>query len=578
MRRRLIFALCLLGIALLYGWRLGARSLWEPDEPRYAEIAREMIVSGDWIEPRLDFLKYYEKPPLTYWITALSFSAFGISETTARLGPVLAALALLSGTWLLGRRLYDEWTANLGTLAFALSLYAWITGRLLLTDIFLAAGVIWAVAGYVMAAEEGTKARSPSKGMAVAGAALAVAWMAKGPVGLVIPLLGIVPHAWLGRKEVRVGARGWLLAGGVFALLGVPWFVAICVRDPSFAEFFFYHEHVLRYLTPEARRPQSWYFYLLVLLVGLFPISVLIPWGSYRAWPGLRPRTREGRGSLLLTGLGFLTLLFFTLSHSKLATYVLPAAPAFALLTARGLRLAMGSGDGAPREGERSPELAPGLDVPLASRGPRVLLPRGLRASLAIAAALCVAGAAAAGWQAVRPAPPLERGLDLVTGAALLGLLAAALTVAAWHGSRRALSKTLWPIAGLCAVTLLFAEQILERLDPFQSDKQAALFVRAHAGPDDFIASYGMLLHGLTFYTERRTAVIGGAGELTFGARGGAHEGWVIPRDRLPEILETRKVYVVSSTKLEQRALRDSEGRLSVELRSPSYSVLANHE
>src|SRR5712691_9221375 len=105
MRRKLAIGLVLLLIVFLYTWRIGVRSLWEPDEPRYAEIGREMLLTGDWVVPRLDFLRYYEKPPLAYWSTAASFVLFGISEGSARLGPLAAALLLLAGTWVLGREL-----------------------------------------------------------------------------------------------------------------------------------------------------------------------------------------------------------------------------------------------------------------------------------------------------------------------------------------------------------------------------------------------------------------------------------------------------------------------------------------
>lgn len=588
MRRRLIFGLCLLGVVVLYGWRLGARAMWEPDEPRYSEIAREMIVSGNWIEPRLDFLKYYEKPPLTYWITAVSFRLFGLGETAARIGPVIAALVLLAGTWFLGRTLYDERTANIAALALALSPLTWVTGRLLLTDIFLAAGVVWAVAGYVMAAEGRRTRASIMGGMAIAGAAFAAAWLAKGPVGLVIPLLGIVPYRLLGGRDAGVGARGWLVAAGVFVLLGVPWFVAIGLRDPSFTEFFFFQEHVLRYFTPKSRRQQPWYFYLLVLLVGLFPGSVLVPWASSRIWPGLRPRSREDRGSCLLVSLGLLTVLLFTLSHSKLATYVLPVAPAFALLIGRSIRTVLWpNGDAArPVSGNVSVREAPRSEytispaVPERISGPAVTrcgrIPWGLRASLAVGAAMCLAGAAGTAWFARHPLPPLEPGLYLYSLAALLGLMGIAFAVCSWTGSRWALSRALMAIAGMAFVCLLCVADVLERLDPLHSVKPAALFVRARAGPDDLIASYGAVIHGLTFYAERRTAIIGGAGELTFGARRGAHEGWVMPRDQVPVLLARRKIFLVLPSRLEERAIRDSGGRLIVLFRTSAYSVLGN--
>src|SRR5262245_65943299 len=110
-----------------------------------------MLESGDWLVPRLNYLKYFEKPPLAYWATALSFALFGVNETTARLGAIAAALACLAGSWVLGRSLFDRRSAHLGAVFLALAPLTWVAGRLLLTDVFLSAGVVWALAGYALA-------------------------------------------------------------------------------------------------------------------------------------------------------------------------------------------------------------------------------------------------------------------------------------------------------------------------------------------------------------------------------------------------------------------------------------------
>src|SRR6266571_3924950 len=119
-RRALVLLIATSAIVLLYSWRLGARSFWEPDEPRYAEIGREMLVSGDWVVPRLNFVKYYEKPPLTYWVTALSFALLGVGEAQARIGPVLATFLLIAATFVLGRVFYGKREAALGSALVAL--------------------------------------------------------------------------------------------------------------------------------------------------------------------------------------------------------------------------------------------------------------------------------------------------------------------------------------------------------------------------------------------------------------------------------------------------------------------------
>jgi 4-amino-4-deoxy-L-arabinose transferase-like glycosyltransferase len=482
-----------------------------------------------------------------------------MGEASARIGPLLATMALLAGAWLLGRLLYDRTTAFTAVLALALSPYVWVTGRLLLTDMFLAAGVVWAMAGYVMAAEAPKNGWRSSAGMSIVGLALAAAWLAKGPIGLLLPLFGIVPFWVAAGREARIGLRGWLLAGGLLVLLGAPWFLTMSVRDPSFAEFFFLDEHVLRYFTGSANRPQAWYFYPITLLAGLFPASVLLPWAVYRMWPRRPIRSLEHRASLLLIGSALLTLLLFTLSRSKLATYVVPAAPAFAIIIGRAIRQMLRPAGGAETiRGDGSGER----------------LPWGARASFAAWGVVGLAVAGRTGWMALHPAAPLQPTVDLIAVPACLGLACFVLAVCAWFGTRRVLSRILPVMVVLGFATLIGAEMLLERLDPVYSVKPAAMFVRQHAGPGDLIASYGRVLHGVTFYTERRTAIVGGPRELSFGARRGAHEGWVVPYERMPDLLSSRRVFLVLPSQLEERAVRESAGKVDILFRSPAYIVL----
>jgi 4-amino-4-deoxy-L-arabinose transferase-like glycosyltransferase len=577
-RRALLLVSLLVAVLFLYTWRLGVRSFWEPDEPRYAEIGREMLVSHDWVIPRLNFLKYYEKPPLTYWVTALSFTCFGVSEGAARTGPVLAALLFLGATWLTGRVLFGARAGAIGALIAALSPLVWITGRLLVTDMFLSAGIAWAICGYALALRAKDRGSGTTVAMGLCGLGLAVALLSKGPIGFVIPLFGIVPLRLAAGRSAALGARAWAAAGGIFLAVGAPWFLTIASRDPAFAWFFVVHEHVLRYLTPEANRQEGFYYYFLILLAGLFPASVLIPWAIRRTWSGLRPKTLEGRGALLLACQGLGTLAFFSASQSKLASYILPAVPAFALLVARALDTTLWVEEGRNTEGgeiERTERGRARREGSVAS----VRFPGGLRASLILAVLSGTAGAIALGWVApTQLASFAGSSIDgwLYALCALVALVAILVCIPAVSGRARDLARVI-PAAGIALFLILISIAGLgEAADPFQTIREAARFVASRAGPDDVVASYGTILQGLTYYTNRRTTIVGGPGELAFGWELEPQGNWVVRKKELPRLFDGRKVYLVATARAESEAIANSNGQLHRVLGGPRFVVLSN--
>jgi len=550
-----------LALVLLYGWRLGARSLWEPDEPRYAEIAREMLVTGDWVTPRLDMLRYYEKPPLVYWSAATSFAVFGISEWSARISVVLFALLFLAGTWTLARTLFGARAAILSTLTLALAPLSWVTGRLLVTDMFLAAGVVWVLAGYVLALDRRRRGESAVLPMIVAGAGATVALLAKGPIGLLLPALGIVPLRALAGRAASIGARGWAAAWAVVAILGLPWFLMLASRDPSFAKFFLWHEHVLRFLTGSAKHGAAPWYYLEMLAGGLFPSSFLLPWAiavcrpRWRLWRAAGLEAAEmGTWLLLLFGGG--TLLFFSVSQSKRPGYILPALPVAAILVGRSLARALE---------ERAS--------------------RGLRVSMAAAALGSWAAAAATLWFSLHPPAAVAAGeasagfrsAGILT-AVLLAALGGSLAASAFAVRARALQRGLVAVAASLFLALPSLGNVAERLDASLSVKAVSLRVASLASPTDVVASFGTILQGLNFYTGRRTVIVGGAGELEFGAQGDESRGWIIEPEELPALLAERTVYLVAPAGMTSRAIEYGAGRIRVLEETPSHVLLTNAE
>lgn len=303
--------------------------LFEPDEGRYAEIPREMLLRGDGVVPYLQGEVYLDKPPLVYWLVQGSYCVFGVHDWAARLVPALAVHATILLVWLLGRRSLGEASAFRAALVLALSPGFLGMGRLLLLDGVL---TLWTTLALLAAFEAVRGPRLAWSWWIVAACACGLGVLTKGPVAVVL----LVPPVWLYQRLSGRGATpglwGWAALGGIVLVVTLPWYLAICMRVPAFFRDFFWEHHVRRFLAPFAHQQGVWY-YLPVLLAGLLPTTLL-------AWPLVRflvsPATEDARrrspelGFFLLAGLW--CVLFFTLSACKLPTYVLPAFGPLALV------------------------------------------------------------------------------------------------------------------------------------------------------------------------------------------------------------------------------------------------------
>jgi hypothetical protein len=321
-----LLALLVLPAALLYP-SLGFH-LFEPDESRYAEIPREMLARGDFVVPYLQGEPYLDKPPLFYWLVAASYTLLGTSAAAARLVPALALHGSVLVTYLFGRRALGQRAAFWGALGLTLAPGFLSVGRLLILDGLLAFWVTLALFTAFEAVRGGGLCR---RWWLVSAAACGLGVLTKGPVALVL----VAPPVWLHRRltgAARPLPRGAVLGyAAVVLAVALPWYVAVCVRIPEFAQIFFWEHNILRFLAPYAHEHGVW-FYGPVLLAGLLPGSLLaVPFCRFLASPdpAAAARRTAGLGFLLLAG-GW-CVLFFTLSACKLPTYVLPAFPPLAL-------------------------------------------------------------------------------------------------------------------------------------------------------------------------------------------------------------------------------------------------------
>jgi 4-amino-4-deoxy-L-arabinose transferase-like glycosyltransferase len=319
---------------LIWFCSIDARRLVHPDEGRYAEIAREMATTGDWVTPRLNGIKYFEKPALQYWVTAAAYDAFGVRHWTARLWPALAGCLGVLFIGYAGLRIGGQTLGWYSAAALGGCVWWILNAHVLTLDAGLSFWMSVGMGGLILAQRADASLREQRNWMLAAWAALALAVLSKGLVGVVLPgaalvLYSILARDWSVWRRLHV-VKGVLL----FLVIAAPWFVVVSNRNAEFFDYFFIHEHFTRYLTNEARREAPWWYFLPIFAVGILPWLTLFAWTAKRSWTDARA-DRNGfcwqRFALVWAAFIFV---FFSLSGSKLSSYILPIFPALALVIA----------------------------------------------------------------------------------------------------------------------------------------------------------------------------------------------------------------------------------------------------
>ncbi|MDF9787432.1 ArnT family glycosyltransferase [Polynucleobacter sphagniphilus] len=314
--------------SLLWFGTLNYRHLIPSDEGRYAEMAREMLVTGDWITPRYNGYKYFEKPPLQIWATAAAFQAFGIGDWQARLWTALTGFLTILCIGFTGARIYNARAGWLGALVLASSPMWVIAGHFNSLDMGLSAFLVAALCSLLFAQSSENKTLSRNW-MWACWACMALATLSKGVIGIAIPAMVFVVYS-ISAWDWKIWKRLYLISGiALYLAITAPWFALVARRNPEFLEFFFIHEHLQRFTQDDHSRTGPIYYFIPLLLIGFLPWIAQIPSSIAQAW-------RERRGyfspSWLLVCWFLVILGFFSISHSKLPGYIIPIFPALAML------------------------------------------------------------------------------------------------------------------------------------------------------------------------------------------------------------------------------------------------------
>ena len=497
---------------VLYVAVLPVMPLMEPDEARYALIPQYMNQTGDYITPHLKGVAYLEKPPLAYWATALFFKAFGENTFAARLFAGLCAWGCILLVYNMGFYFHDRKTGLYSAAVLSVSLLLFALGRINILDMPLTLFLCLAIwCGFSFFLSPGMADKKWLYGFYGSSA---LAFLTKGVIGVVFPPAVIV--LWLlwsrrWRDILRIFSPGGIL---LFALPVGAWLFMVQRANPDFFWFFFIHEHFLRYTTKIHERVEPFWYYLPVVLLGI------TPWLAYlaQALMGVRLDSSFRRNDKLkhlrafcesvklFTGAeirlfaiwtGFI-FLFFSLSSSKLASYIAPVILPLAVLMGRIFASYEDlGGNGAYGEWDKTATwtLVPAVVQSLALGG-LMLVPLFVREYREI-------GPPGGSW--------LWLGIPVILAAAILFI----------PEILRKRAKTGW----FASVYILFAIYLISLLFPLshyltpgKSALDVVRAIRTHVPADAVVYKYRSNMYGIDFYTGRNTPIVEDLGELKFGA------------------------------------------------------------
>ncbi|MEJ2644994.1 MAG: glycosyltransferase family 39 protein [Gammaproteobacteria bacterium] len=545
--RDLLLLTLLLGLYL--GFQMGQRAIWNPDEGRYSEIPREMVVSGNYVTPHLDGVKYFEKPPLFYWLQAASIKVFGLHQWDLRLWPVLFALFGSLMVYGAGRQMFGRRAGLLSAMVLATSLLYYFLGRAIILDmavsILMAAAMLTFLLG--VRGPPGPTRRNYLWAFYVF---MALATLTKGLIGIALP--GLVILVWMALLNEWRLLRSIYLPSGllIYLVVATPWHVLVSIANPEFPYFYFIQQQFLRYLTMSAHRYQPDWFFIPILLLGMVPWTVFMFQAVWKGLPESWGRRKEHKETLFLVLWAVLIFVFFSLSKSKLVPYILPIFPALALLIGRWLAQQPAAG--------------------------------AVRRPLAVLALLGLAGAVAIAMLPnglARSHSALE--FNRMVGTSQIYLMAVVLAVASivpYLLARRArLDVALVSMAVLFGGFHTVVGHALTGLDPKWSVRAMAEMIKPELKPDDAVVTYNTYFQELPVYLQRRVIIVNWKNELTFGSKYQDTSGWMIDTAQFWKLWNSdRKVYVFANAGDYEQLVEGAHGRYRVLARNAYHVLLTN--
>ena len=510
------YALALLALAFIAIWfgNLENRKLTHSDEGRYAEIAREMAATGDWITPRLNGIKYFEKPPLQYWATAAAYRLFGEHHWTARLWSAVTGLGAIALAFFAGRRLFGPAAGLYSALVLAGSAGHVTVSHINTLDMGLTFFLTATVLAFLMAQYRAATAAERRNWNLAAWACAALAVLSKGLIGIVLPAAALAAYVLVQRDLGLLRRLNWIAGVALFLAISLPWFVLVQRANPEFAAFFLIHEHFERFLTEIHHRIRPWWYFFPVLAAGTLPWLTLLPQAVMRGWRG-DPAVESFRPARFLLIWAVVIFTFFSASSSKLPSYILPALPAGALL----------------------------IGLLIAETGARQLLWHAVAVAVAGLAVALLAPMAGLRGSDGPVGASLDAYIPWIAAAGVAYVIGGGCAAYACRMGNRTAAVLGIAFGGLVATQLLMAGH--DSLASLNSGYQLARDIRPYVTDKTPLYSVRTYDQTLPFYLKRTVTLVAFEGELAYGLE---HE----PQLSLPDIQSF------------ERAWRDEPGSLAI--------------
>ena len=500
-------------LSLFFSTFSGIRPLNVPDEARYSEIAREMVVSGDYVTPRLNTIKYFEKPAFFYWVEAGSIRLFGLSEGVLRLPTLLFGLIGCLATYVTASSLFDRRSGWFASFILATSVLYFSMAHTITLDMAVSVLLTLCLSAFILAIDMPLGLRRKLLLLSsYAFAALAV--LTKGLVGLLLPAAVIGSWILLCNQWQCLTKLNLFCGIGVFLAIAVPWHVLVQQANPEFFHFYFIEQQFLRYLTLYARRYQPDWFFIPVLILGFFPWIVFLFQALRHHWPATwRDRLAQKKPIFLMLWVAVI-FIFFSLSKSKLIPYILPIFPPLAML--------VGHFISAHIEQDASIFRKPFLGI--------------FCLALFVSTALFLT-------------PYFDEVNDSTLSTVFLYSMAFCLllgTCMSMIYAYRSLPKSALTILLLTMGVFLILTNITVAAVDTRSIKPLVITLMQQLQPQDEVIAYHHYYQDLPFYLQRRVTVVDCRGELDFGMRHQNTQAFMIDDAKFWQIFNTHQpIYAV---------------------------------
>jgi len=544
-RKFMWIALFVAALLIMYLVPLGAHPLLEPDEGRYSEIPREMVESGNYVTPMLNYIKYFEKPAVLYWMNAASFHVFGQNEFAARFPVAVCAILGAIVTALLGAFIFNRRSGLLAGMITGFSLLYFAVGTLNVTDMPVAFFMTLALAAFYAG-----HIRQNRRWYLLFYAAMAAALLTKGLIGIVLPA-GIIFWYIIFTRKWKLFLEALYIPGIIlFFVLSVPWFYAVCKANSDFFYFFFIREHFLRYFTKMHDRYEPFWFFLPLIPAGLIPWTGFLPALFSKQSVVRSPENGAAKDAniFLLTWFG-LILLFFSLSDSKLVPYIVPCMPPLAIL--------MGADIDRMLERKSWHGWPIGISLVFGVIFAIALYYFGLNNKYMMPS------------EGARIAATLSVGL-------LIGPVMAVFFTSNGNSRFRA------AVIAFCVASLFFicgAQQIYTVMGKTRSSRAIADVIIKERQPGDTIAVYDEVLQDIPFYTKQRVMLVNYLGELEFGSKHAEGKGWFPSKAEFTREWKSGRPFIlVAETENLHTLFPDESGGAVNKMYVGDYTILFNRK